>query len=397
MQTCQVIIVGAGPVGTFAAYCLAERGIDVIVLEAAADCAQDMRASTFHPPTLEMLDELGIVDVLIDQGLKAPVYQHRDRKTGERIMFDFSELADATKYPFRLQCEQFKMARLLSDKLQNHPYADVRFSQRLLSFTQTDDHVDVSIETGTHIEHIRTRYLIGADGANSVVRKWLDLDFDGFTYPEKFLTLSTTEPIENYFEDLSHVNYISDPEEWLVLLRVPTAWRILVPGRKEDEELTSCAYKNEIFSRLLDTDKDVETNHRTVYRVHQRVVKKYNHNRAIVIGDAAHLNNPLGGFGMNSGLHDAWVLKSALSEILLENGDAKRLLDAFDLERRNIMRGFIQAQTIRNKKMMEATQEEAQKAFANELKAIHADPVRRRAFLLKQSMLKCPSIAPEMA
>ena len=396
-QTCQVIIVGAGPVGTFAAYCLAERGIDVIVVEAAADCAQDMRASTFHPPTLEMLDELGIVDVLIDQGLKAPVYQHRDRKTGERITFDFSELSDATKYPFRLQCEQFKMARLLSDKLQNHPYADVRFSQRLLSFTQTDDHVDVSIETGTRIEHIRTRYLIGADGANSVVRKWLDLDFDGFTYPEKFLTLSTTEPIEDYFEGLSHVNYISDPEEWLVLLRVPTAWRILVPGRKEDEELTSCAYKNEIFSRLLGTDKDVETNHRTVYRVHQRVVKKYNHNRAIVIGDAAHLNNPLGGFGMNSGLHDAWVLKSALSKILLENGDAKKLLDAFDLERRSIMRGFIQAQTIRNKKMMEATQEDAQKAFANELKAIHADPVRRRAFLLKQSMLKCPSIAPEMA
>ncbi len=397
MQNCQVIVVGAGPVGTFAAYCLAERGIDVIVVEAAADCAQDMRASTFHPPTLEMLDELGIADVLIDQGLKAPVYQHRDRKTGERIKFDFSELADATKYPFRLQCEQFKMARLLSDKLQSHPYADVRFSQRLLSFTQTDEHVDVSIETGTHIEHIRTRYLIGADGANSVVRKWLDLDFDGFTYPEKFLTLSTTEPIDDYFEDLSHVNYISDPEEWLVLLRVPTAWRILVPGRKEDTELTSSAYKDEIFSRLLGTDKEIETNHRTVYRVHQRVVKKYNHNRAIVIGDAAHLNNPLGGFGMNSGLHDAWVLKSALSEILLENGDATRLLDAFDLERRTIMRGFIQSQTIRNKKMMEATQEEAQKAFADELKAIHADPVRRRAFLLKQSMLKYPAIAPEMA
>ena len=397
MQNCQVIVVGAGPVGTFAAYCLAERGIDVIVVEAAADCAQDMRASTFHPPTLEMLDELGIADVLIDQGLKAPVYQHRDRKTGERIKFDFSELADATKYPFRLQCEQFKMARLLSDKLQSHPYADVRFSQRLLSFTQTDEHVDVSIETGTHIEHIRTRYLIGADGANSVVRKWLDLDFDGFTYPEKFLTLSTTEPIDDYFEDLSHVNYISDPEEWLVLLRVPTAWRILVPGRKEDTELTSSAYKDEIFSRLLGTDKEIETNHRTVYRVHQRVVKKYNHNRAIVIGDAAHLNNPLGGFGMNSGLHDAWVLKSALSEILLEKGDATRLLDAFDLERRTIMRGFIQSQTIRNKKMMEATQEEAQKAFADELKAIHADPVRRRAFLLKQSMLKYPAIAPEMA
>jgi len=397
MQTCQVIIVGAGPVGTFAAYCLAEQGIDVIVVEASNDCAQDMRASTFHPPTLEMLDEIGIADILIDQGLKAPVYQHRNRKTGERIEFDFSELADATKYPFRLQCEQFKMARLLSDMLQAHPNADVRFGQRLLSFEQTDDYVEAAIETGTRIEHIRTRYLVGADGANSVVRKWLNLEFEGFTYPEKFLTLSTNEPMENYFENLSYVNYISDAEEWLVLLRVPTAWRILVPGHKDDEELISNAYKNEIFARLLGSGKDVETNHRTVYRVHQRVVEKYNHNRVIVIGDAAHLNNPLGGFGMNSGLHDAWSLKSALCDILHNGGDAARLLDGFDHERRNIMRGFIQAQTIRNKKMMEATQKEAQQAFAAELRSIQADPVLRRAFLLKQSMLKCPTTELETA
>lgn len=391
MQSCQVAIIGAGPVGTFAAYCLAESGIDVIVIEAAANCARDMRASTFHPPTLEMLDEIGIADTLIDQGLKAPVYQYRDRQSGDHISFDFTELSDVTKFPFRLQCEQFKMARLLSDKLKDHAHADVRFEHRLLHFNQTGDFVYVDVETNTKIETIRANYLVGADGANSLVRKWLGLSFEGFTYPEKFLTLSTDAPVDQYFEDLCYVNYISDPKEWMVLLRTPSAWRILVPGLKDDAELLSDEYKNSIFSRLTGSDTEFATNHRTVYKVHQRVVEKYSHGRAIVIGDAAHLNNPLGGFGMNSGMHDAWVLHSALVNILKKNGDAAALLDAFDNERRNIMRGFIQTQTIRNKKMMEASQEETQRRYAAELKSTKEDPARRREFLLKQSMLECPA------
>ena len=392
-QTCQVAIVGAGPVGTFAAYCLAELGIDVMVFETGDHCAQDMRASTFHPPTLEMLDEMGIADNLIAQGLKAPVYRHRDRRTGEIIEFDFSELAELTRYPFRLQCEQFKMAELLARQLDAHSHADIRFNNRVLGFQSHETHVDIDIETPMNIESIRAQYLIGADGANSIIRKWLNLEFEGFTYPEKFLTLSTSLPIEDYIKDLCYVNYISDPEEWMVLLKVPTAWRILVPGHLEDDELISDEYKASLFKRLLGTDTPVSTNHRTVYRVHQRVVEKYNHGRVIVIGDAAHLNNPLGGFGMNSGIHDAWSLKNALQNILNHNGNQDRLLNAFDNERRSIMRGFIQSQTIKNKKMMEATKAEAQRVFSAELKSTAENPALRREFLLKQSMIKCPNRA----
>ena len=392
-QSCQVAIVGAGPVGTFAAYCLAELGIDVVVFEAGDHCAQDMRASTFHPPTLEMLDEMGIADELIAQGLKAPVYRHRDRRSGEIIEFDFSELSGLTRYPFRLQCEQFKMAELLARQLDAHPHADIRFKNRVLGFQSHENHVDIDIETPMNIESIRAQYLIGADGANSIIRKWLNLEFEGFTYPEKFLTLSTSLPIEDYIKDLCYVNYISDPEEWMVLLKVPTAWRILVPGHLEDDELISDEYKASLFKRLLGTDTPVSTNHRTVYRVHQRVVEKYNHGRVIVIGDAAHLNNPLGGFGMNSGIHDAWSLKNALQNILNHNGNQDRLLNAFDNERRSIMRGFIQSQTIKNKKMMEATKAEAQRVFSAELKSTAENPALRREFLLKQSMIKCPNRA----
>lgn len=388
VKDAQVIIAGAGPVGTFAAYYLAQSGIDVIVLESAANCMEDMRASTFHPPTIEMLDNIGIANDLIERGLKAPVYQYRDRQTGERHEFDFSELANDTRFPFRLQCEQYKMAGLLQDRLDAHPRADMRFTSRVVSFNQSDDGVEVYVETPTEIQKFKSDYLIAADGANSIIRKWLGVEFEGFTYPEKFLTLSTKTPLQDYFENLSWVNYVADPEEWCVLLKVPSVWRVLVPATGiEDDVLLSDENKTEVFDRLIGNGKDVVTNHRTIYRVHQRVATKFNHGRAMLIGDAAHLNNPLGGFGMNSGIHDASSVVEALLDIFNSDVDPDQRLDAFDAERRAITHEFIQRQTIRNKKMLEANSAEAQKAYSAELKAIKNDDSRRRDFLLNQSML----------
>ena len=384
----QVIIAGAGPVGTFAAYFLAQHGISVIILESAPSCMEDMRASTFHPPTLEMMDEIGIAQDLIAKGLKAPVYQYRDRQSGERFEFNFAELADETPFPFRLQCEQYKLAGMLSSKLDAHSKADMRFNNRVNGFSQDDDGVRVFVETPFEITSLRADYLIAADGANSVIRKWLGVQFEGFTYPEKFLTLSVKTPLEEYFEDLSLVNYIADPEEWVVLLRVPSVWRVLVPATGvEDEELLSDENKTKVFDRLIGKGKEVETHHRTIYKVHQRVAEKFNHGRVMLVGDAAHLNNPLGGFGMNSGIHDAECLGRALVKILQNAADPTPLLAAFDAERRAITHDFIQRQTIRNKKMMEANTAEAQRAYSSELKAIHSDDDQRRAFLLNQSML----------
>lgn len=384
----QVIIAGAGPVGTFAAYFLAQSGIDVIVLESAPNCMEDMRASTFHPPTLEMLDEIGIAEELIDRGLKAPIYQYRDRQSGERHEFDFSELANDTRYPFRLQCEQFKMAGLLADKLDAHPRAEMRFRSRVVSFSQTSGGVEVNVETPTEIQQIKADYLIAADGANSIIRKWLGVEFEGFTYPEKFLTLSTKTPLQDYFEGLSWVNYVADPTEWCVLLKVPSVWRILVPATGiPDEELLSDENKTKVFDRLIGNGSDVVTAHRTIYNVHQRVATKFNHGRVMLIGDAAHLNNPLGGFGMNSGIHDAACLSETLIEIFRSPDHSEQRLDAFDTERRTITHQFIQRQTIRNKKMLEADSATAQQAYSAELKAIKNNDVKRREFLLNQSML----------
>lgn len=389
LKRTQVLIAGAGPVGSTAAYYLAKAGIDVVVAEAAPYCLEDLRASTMHAATLEMLDKLGVVDEVIAQGLVAPIYQYRDRQTQETFSFDLTEISDVTKFPYRLQCEQHKLARIMTGRLENMDNAEVLFNHRIVHLEQNDKTVNVALETPFAIEHVEADYVIGADGANSIVRKWLNTGFDGFTYPEKFLTLSTTYPVENHFENLSYVNYISDPHEWMVVLRVPSVWRVQISASEESDDkfLTSDENKTALFDRLMGDGASIETAHRTVYRVHQRVVKKYNHGRVLLIGDAAHLNNPLGGFGMNSGIHDAWNVCEKLVEILQENAEAEPLLDRFDRQRRTIMQDFIQTQTIRNKKMMEAKNPEDKKAFRDEMEAIHNDDEKRRNYLLTQSMI----------
>ncbi len=117
----RVVIAGAGPAGLVAATLLARAGVAVTVLEAEPSLPLNLRASTFHPPTLDMLDDLGVAAPLIAQGLKAPTLQYRDRATGLIAQFDFGGIADLTRHPYRLQCEQFRMNQLLLEKLKGMP------------------------------------------------------------------------------------------------------------------------------------------------------------------------------------------------------------------------------------------------------------------------------------
>ncbi len=397
MRRTQVLISGAGPVGTVAAYYLARQGIDVVVVEAARNCAPDLRASTFHPPTLEMLDTLEITSELIDRGLKAPVYHWRERQSGEYFAFDLSELSDLTPYPYRVQCEQYHLARLLSERLEAHPKADMLFNHRVIGLSQDADGATVTVETLTDIQQIRADYVIGADGGNSSVRKLLGIDLEGFTYPEKFLCLTTTEPLDAHLPDLSLVNYVSDEEEWLVLLRVPSMWRVLVPAdpSADDEWLVSDEKKEALFGRLIGKP-DVETKHRTIYRVHQRVARSFREGRAAIIGDAAHLNNPLGGFGMNSGIHDAFNLCEKLVEIIKNGVPAEPLLDSFAEERRRITREFVQSQTIQNMEYLKMGGQEHE-VRKEAMRKLVADPVARRRYLMRQAMIEDRHVIAEIA
>ncbi|RMB01938.1 FAD-dependent oxidoreductase [Eilatimonas milleporae] len=389
MKRTQVLVIGAGPVGCVAAFYLAKQGIDVITCEKGPDCAQDLRASTFHPPTLEMLDTLGITKELIARGLKAPIYQWRERATHDYYEFDLSEIADATPFPYRVQCEQYHLAGLLAEKLAAEDNAEVFFNHRMLGYEETPDGIVASLETPHDIRKIKCDYLIGADGSNSVVRKLMGVEFDGFTYPEKFLCLTTNEPLENYLPDLSLVNYVSDPKEWLVLLRVPSLWRVLVPAGSDDEDsfLTSDEKRDQVFEGLIGK-KGVETAHRTIYKMHQRVAQKFRGGNIAIIGDAAHLNNPLGGFGMNSGIHDAFNLCEKLVRIIKDGEKSDPLLDQFERERRQQTTEFVQEQTKQNMAYMQQGTQEQHRLRRDNMERLTKDPEARRDYLLRQSMIQ---------
>lgn len=388
MEKTEVLIIGGGPVGAFAAYALAQLNIDTVLVEAAGSCAEDMRASTLHPPTLEMLDELGLYEELEQQGLKAPIYHYRNRGTGEVFALDLGEVDDVLKHPFRLQCEQFKLARLASAKFAEHPRGRLRLNERAIFVEQDQDGVTVHVERALEVVQYRAKYVIAADGANSLVRKLLQVQFTGFTYPEKFLTLSTRYAVDQHFDKLAYVSYMADAAQWCVLLRVPEFWRVLVPVAEEtpDAELLSDAKKTEVMRGLVgDAAESLETYHRTLYRVHQRVAECYHHGRILLAGDAAHLNNPLGGFGMNSGIHDVWNLTRKLELILRSDADADNLLAHYDRQRRTVMNEFVQTQTIQNKKMLESGDGRAL-ALQQKFEQLLANEGERRDYLLAQSM-----------
>ena len=387
-----VIIAGAGPVGCTIALYLARQGIPITLIEAEVDLPEDLRASTFHPPTLDLLDTLELTEKLIPQGLIVPDYQYRDRRTNDIAKFKMSYLEGETKHPYRLQCEQFKMTRTVVEILKDFPNATVHFNTQVKGYRETDTGVNVLCFAEGDELLIEGSYLIGSDGANSVVRQSSGVKFEGLTYPERFLVVSTKHKFENYFEDLSYVNYVSDPDEWCVILKTVDLWRVLIPtdpGAKP-EDLLADAFIEERLQRLAPKDTPYKISHRTLYRVHQRVAETYRPRQKVLLaGDAAHINNPLGGMGMNGGLHDAFNLAEKLLRIIRDGENEDELLDLYNRQRRGICIDFIQAQTLRNKALMEATEESVQRKRQAEFMKASSDPDLAKTFLLKTSMIDC--------
>ena len=385
----RVLIAGAGPVGCSAALYLAQRGIPVTLVEAAENLPEDLRASTFHPPTLDMLDDLGVVDQLLEEGIVCPEWQYRDAREGVIANWDLSVLKNDTRHPYRIQCEQYKLTRIIIAELAKMDNVDVRFSVRATGTRQDEHGVTLSVEGLEGPEELKGKYLIAADGASSVIRISQGIEFPGLTFPELWLCTSTEFKFEDHFEDLAPIAYIADPDFWFVFVRVPGLWRLLVPSRVGEtaESLVTDETVQERMHQVCPKTGDYETFHRTAYSVHQRVAETYRKDRVFLAGDAAHINNPLGGMGMNGGIHDALNLSEKLVRVW--NGEVDdRELGRYDAQRRPIAVDYVQQTTMRNKAMLEETDADARKAKHDEMRAVVADPVRAREYLLQSSMIE---------
>lgn len=393
-----VVVVGLGPVGAVAALQLAADGHEVHVVERTAgdlDDPHESRASTFHPPTLEILDDLGVYEGLRSRALVADTYQQRDRATGVVAEFDLGLLTDLTRFPFRLQTEQSNLVRLVRERLEAEPRVTLHLEHEVVGIDQGATGAEVrTVGPGSVDQVLRADWVVAADGANSVVRRTLGVEFDGMTYPEHFLVASTTTPMESLIPDLCHVNYVSDPDEWLVLLHTPRHWRVLFPVAA-DEDADQVVSPDRVEARLqavASHPAGYDVSHTTLYRVHQRVAATFQVGRVLLVGDAAHINNPLGGMGMNSGIHDA---VAAARAIAVADGPDHGAVAQFAQHRRQVAVETVQRATHRNYRTMQEKDPAVRQRALDELRATAADPARAREYLIESAMLRSLTPVPQ--
>ncbi|MCC6007850.1 MAG: FAD-dependent monooxygenase [Rhodobacteraceae bacterium] len=400
VHDCEVAIAGGGPVALTLAWLLAQQGISVQVLEQAAGVSEDLRASTFHPPTLDMLDQVGLGGALVARGLICPDWQIRLHPSGDRAVFDLSVLANETAHPYRLQCEQWKLSQLLVERLTREGNVALRFGWKGVALAQDDLGATLSVEqdgTGAR-EDIRARFVIGADGARSMVRAALGLEFDGQTYPETTLLVTTTFPFEEHLEGLSNVSYCWKDGGNFSLLKVPGRWRVSIYPREDvsiEDQMTDEAIE-ESLQVVVPRGEPYEVMEKRPYRVHQRIVPSYRVGRVALAGDAAHLNNPSGGMGLNGGIHDAFELSAALGDMLRRGAGLSRL-DLYDRRRRPVAREQILAQADRNRARMRERDPAKRREILAGLQAIAADREKLHAHLLRSSMIEGLRLAAKVA
>jgi len=390
----RVIIAGAGPVGMVAAARLVQAGIPVTVLEAGDGISRLSRASTFHPPTLDMLDDLGVASSLMEEGLVARNVQYRSKHDGLLGRFDFAEIADHTRHPFRLQCEQWRLCEILLEYLRCSPLFQMHFNSQVRSTFQNDRGAGVILADGTRQVG---RWVIAADGASSAIRQYLGIPFEGFTWTERFLVLTTPEDLARRIPELDSVSYVSHPETWHSFLQIPGHWRVMfpVPVGIPDTEAFEDSFGEALLHGVLPELVDLEISHRTLYRVHQRAASTFQQGRIFLAGDAAHISNPLGGMGMNAGIHDAVNLTGWMISVWNEGAPEKEL-ERYDLQRRRVTEEYIQTSTIQNKLDLEAATPQDQAIFRKTMEDRMADQASRREFLLGISMIKALDRAEQL-
>jgi 3-(3-hydroxy-phenyl)propionate hydroxylase len=391
----RVIVIGAGPVGLCLSLPLAQAGIPVSLIEQLGDhnfLEQIPRAGTNHPATLEMFDRIGLYERLEPRGIVAPIFHYWDRPDKKLVAeFDHILLKEETRFPYVLQCERIKIVEEALKMAKDQPLIDLRLLTTFTGFSQDSFGVTADVVDADGVkDRISGAYIVSAEGARSLIRKELNIEFEGFTYSDRTLNIE----VASDFRGLGYAerNYISDPDEWSNLFHwkgPPDRWRVhfpTAPGEDEETAIRPEALQARMRNFLPDGYK-FEILGSNIYTVHQRVAKKFRSGRAILCGDSAHVNSPIGAMGMNSGIHDAFNLADKLIAVL--RGEKQDdVLDRYERQRRHVAIQHTQAQTVRNKRLLAEKDPAARRKNREELRRTSEDPKLAYEFLLRCSLIQ---------
>jgi 3-(3-hydroxy-phenyl)propionate hydroxylase len=391
----RVIVIGAGPVGLCLSLALAQAGVQITLIEALGEdnfLEQLPRAGTNHPATLELFDRIGLYPRLEPRGIIAPLVHYWDRRERKLIAeFDHAHLKPDTAFPYVLQCERIKIVEEALKLAKAQPGIDLQLATTFTSFTQDADGVTALVTNPAgETESMRGAYIVSCEGARSIVRSELGIEFEGFTYPDRTLSIEVAYDFRKH--GYTERNYISDPDEWSNLFHwkgPPDRWRVHFPTQPHQDE-KALTREDALQARLqsfLPTGSAFEIVGSNLYVVHQRVAKKFRLGRAILAGDAAHVNSPIGAMGMNSGVHDAFNLADKLVAILHGQRDDD-VLDRYERQRRHVAVAHTQAQTIRNRRLLEEKEPAVRRKNHEQLRHTADDPQLARAFLLRTSLIE---------
>ena len=346
-----VIVVGGGPVGFIAALGLAQAGVRVTVIEAEPQIVNSPRAAVYFWSVLEGFGRLGILEEAEAIGVRKQDYTYLVRRTGERIAYSMEVLAGHTPHPYNLHLPQDRLADIAMRKLHSLPNATVRFGARLEKLEQDVDGVTLSVMTERETKELSARWVIGADGAGSTVRRLLGLSFEGITWPERFVATNVYCDFERH--GYARATFVIDGRFGAVvaILNDEGLWRCTY---MEDATLPEESFLErlpQVYQTILPPESPYRLERASPYRMHQRSAPRYRVGRVVLAGDAAHVTNPTGGLGLTSGLLDSYALYPALAAVVLEGADDE-VLDRYSAARRDIFVNRVSPQATANKRLV---------------------------------------------
>jgi 3-(3-hydroxy-phenyl)propionate hydroxylase len=371
MVDCDVLVVGAGPVGLLTALGLAQGGASVIVVEAEAELNDSPRAAVYFATSIIAMRELGLLDDVDAASIKGTKFGYHVPEFDFHAVIPMDCLGSFT-YPYQLHCGQGELSRIVMAHARRIG-VEVLLGHRLAGLEQHPDHVQALVEIAGGARTIKAGWLVGADGARSTVRRQLGLEFDGFTWPNRFIATN----VYCDFASLGYQdgNFVCDPVNSAViaLLDKHGLWRLTY---QEDGTLPVEGFMERLpgrYTAFIPEGMKYELSAASPYALHQRCATTLRLGRALLAGDAAHATNPCGGMGLTTGFWTAMVLSDVLAAVIRGDEDAA-ILDRYSDERRRIFWEVSSPAASRNKEMLEQKDLEQRRRDMAEVRKLVEDP-----------------------